>query len=334
MNLIKITLVKIALLAIIITTITSCEGINDTVLPSISGKSGDLLVVIDTTYWTHQTGDAIRETFTQEQKGLPQREALFNVINVPEKSFARIFQTNRNIVLIKIKPQEETKISISKDVWAKTQLVVSITAPNDKVAAETIRKNSNTLLDYFNSKEIERLQAKYKVNANSKKAAYLREKLNLSLNIDELFAVAKEAEDFIWLRKEFDVGGHPVSQGLIIYTYPYDNDSIFYVSSLVAKRNALTKEHVSGGIKGSYMQVYSEYPPAEKEINLKGIYAKELRGLWQMEGAFMGGPFLTYSLVDETRNRVITIDSYVYAPKFDKREYLREMEALALSINF
>jgi len=82
------------------------------------------------------------------------------------------------------------------------------------------------------------------------------------------------------------------------------------------------------------MVSYSEYTPVEREINLKGLYAKELRGLWQMEGAFMGGPYLSYSLVDEKNNRVITIDSYVYSPKFDKREYLREMEALALTINF
>jgi hypothetical protein len=39
-------------------------------------------------------------------------------------------------------------------------------------------------------------------------------------------------------------------------------------------------------------------------------------------------------MVDEQRNRVITIDGYVYAPKFDKREYLRQLQALALTVSF
>jgi Domain of unknown function (DUF4837) len=325
---------KITLIVTVAITVVACEGINDTILPSITGKSGDLLVVVDSSYWNNQTGEALRETFIQEQKGLPQREAMFNIIQVPRKSFARIFQTNRNIVLVEIKPDESTKISINKDVWSQTQLVATITAPNDKIAAETIRKNATNLLDYFNGKEIERLQKKYKVNAASKKALYLREKLKLSLYLDDLFIVAKEDTNFMWLRKETSVGGHPVSQGFIIYTYPYDNDSIFTSSALISKRNEITKKYVGGGNKGSYMYSYSEYNPIEKEINLNGIYAKELRGLWQMEGDFMGGPYINYSMVDEPRNRVISIDAYVYAPKFDKREYLRELEALALTINF
>ena len=82
------------------------------------------------------------------------------------------------------------------------------------------------------------------------------------------------------------------------------------------------------------MTTYEEYIPKEREINLKGNYAKELRGLWHVQGDFMGGPFVSYSMVDEHRNRVITIDGYVYAPKFDKREYLRQLHALALTVSF
>ena len=53
-----------------------------------------------------------------------------------------------------------------------------------------------------------------------------------------------------------------------------------------------------------------------------------------MKNGFMGGPYINYSMVDEKRNRVICIDGYVYCPKFDKREYLREQEALIKTITF
>jgi hypothetical protein len=127
------------------------------------------------------------------------------------------------------------------------------------------------------------------------------------------------------------VGEHPVSQGLIIYTYPYVSDSTFDVANLVAKRNEFTK-NVQGTSEGTFMQSYIEFVPKEKEINLNGLYAKELRGLWHVKGDFMGGPFINYTFIDEKRNQVITVDGYVYCPRFDKREYLRELEAYILSI--
>jgi hypothetical protein len=312
----------------------SCDEIaemNETVLPRASGKSGEMLIVADSVYFNNKTGQAIKETFTQTQEGLPQQEALFDIIHLPPRSFAQIFKTNRNIVIVDIKPEYKNKLSINTDVWSKDQLIVSIEAPSDKIAAETIRKNSAALLDYFNSKENERLQLKYSQNKPNPVSKQIKTQFHFDLKIDDLYRVAKRTEDFLWIRKEKLVGEHPVSQGLIIYTYPYVSDSTFDVANLVAKRNEFTK-NVQGTSEGTFMQSYVEFIPKEKEINLNGLYAKELRGLWHVKGDFMGGPFINYTFIDEKRNQVITVDGYVYCPRFDKREYLRELEAYILSI--
>ncbi len=327
-------LTKIIFLFLISFTVISCDEMNERVLPSCTGKSGDLLVVVDSSYYNHNTGRAIQEIFSQEQAGLPQREPLFNIIQVPQRSFARIFQTTRNIIMVNIEADSKIKLTVSKDVWSENQLVITITAPSDAIAAKTISKNATALLAYFNDKEIERLQLKYRVNAHSKNAQHLSKSFNLSLDIDELYVVAKETKDFIWLRKEKSIGGHPVSQGILIYTYPYMSDSTFEIANLVAKRNFYTNKYVKGGPENSYMISYPEYLPVQAEINLNGIYVNELRGLWDMQGDFMAGPYINYTLVDEHRNRVICIDGYVYAPKFDKREYVRELEALIKTITF
>lgn len=327
-------LIYIVLPLVLIFLFSSCEDMNERVLPNCTGKSGDLLIVADSVYYNHKTGDAIRQVFSVEQVGLPQREPIFNLIQVPHRSFARIFHTTRNIIMVKIEPESKIKLTVTKDVWSNAQLLVTITAPSDELAAKTISNNQQVLLDYFNDKEIERLHAKYRVNANSKNAQHLREKFNLSLNIDELYISAEESKDFIWYRKEESVGGHPISYGIVVYTYPYVSDSTFNVHELVKKRNYYTKKYVKGGAKGSFMVSYEEYVPIQREISLNGVYVNELRGLWQMEGDFMGGPFINYSMVDEKRNRVICVDGYVYAPKFDKRELLREQEALIKTITF
>jgi len=120
----------------------------------------------------------------------------------------------------------------------------------------------------------------------------------------------------------------------MIYTYPYVSDSTFDVEKLVEKRNYYTQKYIEGTNEGSYMLSYKEYVPIQKEVSLNGVYLNELRGLWYMHRDFMGGPFINYSLVDEKNNRIICIDGYVYSPKFDKREFLREQEALIKSITF
>ena len=60
----------------------------------------------------------------------------------------------------------------------------------------------------------------------------------------------------------------------------------------------------------------------------------ELRGFWDVENDFMGGPFVSYSTLDEATGRVLTIDGYVYSPKLDKRNFMREVEHLVYMIDF
>jgi hypothetical protein len=78
------------------------------------------------------------------------------------------------------------------------------------------------------------------------------------------------------------------------------------------------------------MQVF----PIFRSYMLSKKYTAELRGLWRVEGDFMGGPFVSISQIDEQRNRIVTVEGYVYAPKYNKREYIRQLEAILYTIKF
>ena len=83
------------------------------------------------------------------------------------------------------------------------------------------------------------------------------------------------------------------------------------------------------------MTVSEEYMPIiSNKIDFNGKFAVETRGLWELENDFMGGPFVNYTLVDEKRNKVITLDGYVYAPNAPKRDLMIQMEALIYSLKF
>ena len=43
----------------------------------------------------------------------------------------------------------------------------------------------------------------------------------------------------------------------------------------------------------------------------------------------MGGPFLTYTFYDQPSGRIYIIDGMVFAPGYNKREFLRQLEVIA-----
>ena len=68
--------------------------------------------------------------------------------------------------------------------------------------------------------------------------------------------------------------------------------------------------------------------PTYKEITHKGAIAAEVKGLWRRENDFMGGPFYSLTMYDEATASLVTVEGYTYAPYFDKREYMREIEGI------
>jgi len=50
-----------------------------------------------------------------------------------------------------------------------------------------------------------------------------------------------------------------------------------------------------------------------------------------MENDKMGGPYISYSWLNGRKDTIITAEGYVYAPNFEKQNYLRELEAIIIS---
>jgi hypothetical protein len=82
------------------------------------------------------------------------------------------------------------------------------------------------------------------------------------------------------------------------------------------------------------MTTETEVPLNFNILKFNDNYASEMRGLWRVENDFMGGPFISLSVLDASRRRVITVEGNVYAPKNEKRNYLRQLEAMIYSMEF
>jgi hypothetical protein len=69
-------------------------------------------------------------------------------------------------------------------------------------------------------------------------------------------------------------------------------------------------------------------PVVARQVNFDGQFAMELRGLWKTNNNTMGGPFISYSLVDESRGRLYYIEGFCFSPGKNQRETIRELEAI------
>lgn len=301
-------------------------------LPSATGPSGEILVVLEKGHWKGELGDSIRSVFEQFQYGLPQAEPMFDLVNLPPKGFKKIFKAHRHLFIVDITPKfKEPLVEAKRNVWSQPQMVVKISADEPKDVMEVLGKKEEDFLNYYLTNDKLRVINAYKGVRNQELINKLKDQFQLKMTIPTSFYIAKKEEDFVWIRKETK----HLSQGILVQVANYEDTTVFSHENIIKLRNRYTKKYVPGPNEGSYMTTDTIYPAKSKRISFNGHYAVETKGLWRtVEGSVMGGPFVRYTVLDEKRNRIVTVEGFVYAPKYDKRDYLRQMEAILQTLEF
>jgi hypothetical protein len=320
----------IALLAVL--TI-SCKDDKNRLMPSITGKAGEVLVVIDQTIWKNEnTGGELRNVLISEHLALPQPEPMFDPLSIHPSGFGSVFKVHRNIILTRIGKGNEEKIILQNNVWAKPQSVITITAGSEKEFGEFVKKNSDKILNVFIAAEQSRIVNNYKRYEEKGIRKKIEANHNISVVFPKGFQIKTDTTNFMWIVRETPL----MEQGVFIYYYDYVDTNTFTQSYLVDKRNLFLEKFVPGKYEDSYMTTTANefYQPIYTSYVKNDVYTSELRGLWEMEGAFLGGPFLSLTKLDEKRNRVVTVEGFVYAPKYEKRNYVRELEGILNTFEF
>ncbi|MBS3806365.1 MAG: DUF4837 family protein [Bacteroidales bacterium] len=299
------------------------------VMPSVTGKTGELIVVMDTAKFRSEVGLPIKKQLSSVFKGLPQPEPIFNLINIPPKAFDKGFKTHRNVLRIHVaRKYSEPRFVVRKGVHSKSQILIEAQAPNDSLLQRLFREKGDVAADRFVESEWNRYLKAYRGMRDRGVIQHLREKFNIEMVIPKGFKLDKDTTNFSWLAKE----DPEYSQGFLVYKYPYNGEKTFTLGYQIRMRDRFTKKFVPGPSPGSYMITETMVTPFfnKKRINNHTVY--EMRGLWKVKNDFMGGPFVSYSIYNENSGEVVTVDGFVYAPRFNKRDYVRQMEAILQSL--
>ncbi len=320
------------LLPLILGVVTVSCSQGPQLMPTISGKAGEIVVVINKGQWESDPGIALRSLLGQDEPFLPQREPMFTLINVPESAFTNIFKTHRNIIIVNISPEvKEPKIVYQINVWAAPQIVVTISAPNTQDAANEINKQQGKLLSSLEQAER---------NRNIQNARKYEEKGLRDLVTDMFggspyfpkgYSLRKKTDNFVWISYETTY----TNQGILVYKYPFRDSSQFALDSIIFTSNKFMKEYVPGPGVNTYMITsLINITPALKWIKFQNKQFAEVKGLWEVQNDYMGGPFVDHVFLDKEKKNIIILEAFVYAPRYPKRNYMRQVESLLYSFEF
>lgn len=315
---------------VVMVTLVSCNNSGNTgVSKNVTGRAGELVVVISEEAWEGKPGKLLREILAQEHLALPQDEPLFDLVNVQPVGFKSIFKTTRNIIQTRISPNVNSAgITFQDNVWASPQATAIIQAKNEKEFEEVFIENKDRIMSYFLKAEKDRLTQNYEKYYERGIFNVLNEKYGMTMKVAPGFQIAEEKKDFIWLRYETP----EISQGIVLYSFPYVSDSAFVVDYQLKVRDSILRANVPGPTPGSFMATERRVEQVNNIRQHNGNYAAEMRGLWRLVNDFMGGPYISLAVLDAASQRVIVAYGYVYAPSKDKRNLLRQVEAMIYTL--
>ncbi|MGM9685807.1 MAG: DUF4837 family protein [Bacteroidaceae bacterium] len=316
-----------SMLVVLLTVAASCNRRQNTnkplLTPSSSGNPYEVMVVAEDSIWDGYAGRALRRVLNKPVPMLPQDEPSFHVTRIRPKNYDRIMNLFRNIIVFKIDDDfRQGKIKFERNVFAYPQAIVTIHAPNTRVASSYITENTTSIIDFFYNEELNRQVESLNFSYNPIFSDSLKKVLGCDMLIPPDIAKMKIGKDFIWASND----GLQTVQNIVVYAYPYSTQKVFDKHSFIALRDTFMGRNIPGYNPGSVMQTNPECVDV-RNYTQNGQFIQEARGLWEMSGDAMGGPFVSQSRVDSVNNRVIVTEAFVYAPSKMKRSMIRRLEA-------
>lgn len=303
-------------------TLSACVDKAGTMLPRSGGRPYEVLVVTD----DKACASLMDSVLTQDAAGLPQREPMFDVSTTGNSRFNAALKPARAIVMVNADENRftSTRIRYEKNVWAAPQIIVYINTPSAETLRRDIKRMGATLTDLLARAETNAALSEIKKRGNPKAEKRIKEMFATDMNIPADMKSEKHGRHFIWLSD--NVAG--AMRNICVYSYTAGK---LDAARFVEARDSIMKANIPGERDGMYMKTTDRSMSAvlKKE---RGDTVMVCRGLWEIQGDAMGGPFTAVAKADGRHGRIIVAEAFVYAPGTKKRNLIRLTEAALYSI--
>ncbi|MEA1786461.1 DUF4837 family protein [Arenibacter sp. GZD96] len=322
----------VPLLAVFMLLLTACkEGDKKSYLPGSIGAINSVAIVIDNVLWEGTVGDRLREHFAAPVLGLTWEEPLFTINQMPPSVFSGTIRNTRSVLFV----QKDTLniAHIKKDLYASPQYIAVIKGSTEEEIIQNLEDKADEIIASFKNLELKEAQKRFTISLNKETA--LSEKFGITLNIPSIYRVGKQEDNFVWIDRQIQKG----TMNIIVYAMPwhsFKNDATF-VQDIIKMRDSMGQKYIPGPDmpgKTTYMITEKAFSPYVFPAEISGKKAVEVKGIWEIHGYPMAGPFLTYIINDPENNRKLVIEGFTFAPATEKRDYMFELEAILKTVQF
>lgn len=310
---------------------TGCFSSTEALLPNISGKAGEVIIAMDRENWEGDLGVAVRDLLGGDCPYLVQKEPLFSLVNVSPTGFSDLFKVHRNIVFFDVNSNVQNPgVSYKSDIWARPQCFIQISANDPESMLKLFNENSQNIANAIEQAERDRIISNAKHYPEVGVADAVREMVGGSPSFPSGYKLKKKTEDFIWIAddKQYSI------QGIFIYKYPAAENDNFSEEAIVSHRNRFLEANVPGMFENTWMTTSTFITPSVEFMKFRSRQFAQARGFWEVQNDFMGGPFVSHSFYSPDGKEIVVVEGWVYAPKYDKRQYLRQVEAIVYSFEW
>lgn len=320
------------LLVFVFLVLASCnETKKKTYLPGSIGAINSVAVVIDNQLWEGAVGDKIREHFAAPVPALIWEEPLFTINQMTPSVFTGTIRSTRAVLYI-----QKDSLSIAhlkKDMYATPQKVAVIKGTTEEEIIQSLDAKSNEIIAAFKNLEINEAQKRFLLSLN--KEQVLQEKFGISLSVPSIYKLGRQEDNFVWMYRQIQKG----EMSIIVYAMPlnsFQNDSTF-VKDIIHMRDSIGEKYIPGqDVPGkiTYMITEKAFAPYVFSTEIGDKKGVEVKGIWEIHGYPMAGPFITYILNDPENNRKLVLEGFTFAPATEKRDYMFELEAILKTVKF
>lgn len=266
---------------------------------------GEVLVVGD-------SADIVASMLSGLYPALPDSEPQFDVATKQKAELQSLDRYRPLIVRTDIGAQwQRTAVVYTNNMYAREQTVVTLRSPSYKKLQRDLAPKRLTSL--LNSQIIEREAHKLRTEQKNHLARKIKRQFNIDIALPPIITLSKQGRDFAWLSS---------ADG------EYTLNFCFYRS---ADRDSVMQQNLKGRTDSQYMTTV-EGSTLTRQRRIGHTDVRECRGLWQMEGDAMGGPYMQMTFRNPADGKTVVAEAFVYAPMRKKRDLMRLAEASLLTM--
>lgn len=320
-------LIKIvSVVALTLIMAASCTTKPQTATKTAIGMPYESFVICDNEAWESGIDSALYRTVGARVAGLPRPESYFYILG--HKSHAEASNMERkygNLISINIDPvYTEPTLKVEDNVYARPQVVISVNAPTIESAKRFIEEHGAEIAGHFEIGERNRSLADSRRSSMPKLMEQFKKHTGIDMHIPAGFGRANSGDrSLLWFMRDYE----KKAQYIFAFSQRYNGPEDFEGAAL--ERMLINKLAVVHSDKpGSRLTISQNAPIYWSEIVANGRLWYELRGCWEVTFDQMGGPFVSFSTLDEERGIITTIVFALYAPEEQQRGLMGELEYL------